>query len=194
MSGPRKAKADVMPEAEVSLRLALWLLNRAKQKSHAEIAIDGAHVRIKAHEQAGQGIEERIVFDIRRFLAANRCHPQDLTDEWRGTYNFEGHTLRIRSVPGFDVHVKCDAKEIRAECKGGPLRPVKGRRISQRFADAIGQVIVAGSDSEIEELWVAVPYSTSFANVGARITKSPAFAKTGIKIALVSKTGVRLLN
>jgi hypothetical protein len=189
----RVAEAESMPEAEVTLRLAFWLLHHAEQKSHADVAIDGAHVRIAAHEQAGRRIEERTVFDIRSFLAENKCYPRHLGHEWRGTYSFEGHTVSIRSVHGFDVQVRCNDKEIRAECKGGPLQP-KGQSASAVFASAIGQVIVSSSDAQSEELWVAVPDSPTFENVARRIIKGRAFANTGIKIALVSKAGVRLLG
>ena len=43
-----------MPEAEVTLR---WLLDKAEPNSHVDVAIDGAHVRIAAYEQAGQRIK-----------------------------------------------------------------------------------------------------------------------------------------
>src|SRR4051812_20988700 len=51
---------------------------------HADIAVDGAHVRIKAHEQNGRRVDERVVFDIKAFLVAADCQPKSLTDEWRG--------------------------------------------------------------------------------------------------------------
>ena len=189
----RPTEAASMPEAEVTLRLAFWLLRRAEPKSHADIAIDGAHVRIAAHEQAGRHIEERTVFDIQSFLAANKCDPRDLKDQWRGTYGFEGHTLRIRSVQSFDVQVACDGMDIKAECKGGLLQP-SGRGAAAISASAIGQVIVSGSSGQSEELWVAVPDSPAFEKVGRRILKGRAFADTGIKISLVSRAGVRLLE
>ena len=47
----KSIEPESMPEAEVTLRLAFWLLNRADQESHADIAIDGAHVRIARHER-----------------------------------------------------------------------------------------------------------------------------------------------
>ena len=183
-----------MPEAEVALRLAFWLLDRADQKSHADIAIDGAHVRIAAHPQAGRWVEERTVFDIRSFLAANKCHPKILKDEWRGSYSRKGQSLSIKSVHGFDVQVSCDGKDIKAECKGGPLQPVKGRGVAAIFASAIGQVIVSGSNAQSGELWVAVPDSPTFGNAARRIIKSRAFTNTGIRIALVGRTGVRLIG
>jgi hypothetical protein len=190
----KPTEAESMPEAEVTLRLAFWLLDRADHKSHADIAIDGANVRIAAHEQAGRWIEERTVFDTRSFLALNECHPASLKDEWRGTYSRKGLTLEVKSVPGFDVQIRCDGKDIKAECKGGPLQPVKGRSVAAIFASAIGQTIVSGSNAQSEELWVAVPDSPTFENVGRRIIRSRAFAKTGIRIVLVGKTGVRLLG
>jgi hypothetical protein len=183
-----------MPEAEVTLRLAFWLLDRAGQKSYADIAIDGAHIRIAKHRQAGRLIKERTVFDIRSFLAANECHPGNLKHEWRGSYSRKGQTLTIKAVRGFDVHVRGDGKGIKAECKGGPLHPVNGRSPAAILARAIGQVIVSDWNAHSEEPWVAVPDSPTFENAGKRILKSRAFASTGIRIALVGRSGVRLLG
>jgi hypothetical protein len=190
----RPTEANLMPEAEVALRLAFWLLDRSDQKAHADIAIDGAHVRIATYQQAGHRIEERIVFDIRSFLAANRCHPESLKDQWRGSYSRNGQSLTIKSICGFDVQVSCDGKDIKAECKGGPLKSVKGRGAATSFASAIGQVIVSGSSAQSEELWVAVPDSPAFEKAGTRINMSRAFASTGIRIALVGRSGVRMLG
>jgi hypothetical protein len=183
-----------MAEAEVALRLAFWLLDHTDQKSHAEIAIDGAHVRIRAHQQGRQQIEERIVFGIRGFLQENHCEPKELKDEWRGSYFRKGNSLNIRSVQGFDVQVNSGTKQVRAECKGGPLRTIKGRSPTAILANAIGQVLVSASNAGSEELLVAVPDSPAFEKAGSRISRSHAFSKTGIKIALVSKTDVRLVN
>jgi len=190
----KPTKAQSMPEAEVALRLAFWLLDRADQKAHADIAIDGAHVRIKAHQQGGQRIEERTVFDIRSFLDENQCVSNSLKDEWRGSYIRKDRSFSIRSAPGFDVQVKCGCRDIKAECKGGPLKPVKGKSATAILASAIGQAIVSGSNGDSEELWVAVPDSPLFEKAGARINKSRAFSKTGIKIALVGRAEVRLLS
>ena len=190
----KPTEAESMPEAEVTLRLAFWLLDRAGRKSHADIAIDGAAVRIAAYEQAGRRIKERTVFDIRSFLAANEYHPENLKHEWRGSYSRKGQSLTIKAVRGFDVQVRGDGKDMKAECKGGPLQPVKGRRPAAILARAIWQVIVSDSNAQSAELWVAVPDSPTFENAGKRIIKSRAFANTGIRIALVGKTGVRLLG
>jgi len=195
---PKRGKipGTKMPEAEVTLRLALWLLDRSGPESYAEVAIDGAHVKIRPHEQAGRRIEEQTVFDIRAFLQANGCTPKSLKDEWRGTYTRKDCNLTISSVNGFDVRGKLGEKNIRAECKAGPLQSIKGISVRAILARAIGQVVTSEfASSADDELWVAVPDTPAFESVGVKIVKGRLFAKTGIRLALVSEKGqVRLLN
>jgi hypothetical protein len=176
-----------MPEAEVTLRLAFWLLDQADQNSHADIAIDGAHVRIAAHQQAGRQIDERSVFDIQTFLATNKWLRESRDRDWRGSYSRNGQSLTIKSIQGFDVQVRCDGKEIKAECKGGRLQRSKGLGPTAILASAIGQLIVSSSTSKSEELWAAVPDSPRFESAGTKIVRSRAFVSTGIRIALVGK-------
>ncbi len=59
----RPAEAESMPEAEVTLRLAFWLLHRAEQKSHADIAIDGArqHGNQDRPRQQGRSAAPRLM-------------------------------------------------------------------------------------------------------------------------------------
>ena len=190
-----KNGVESMPEALVSLQLAFWLLDHGQPNSHVDIAIDGAHVRIKAHEHRGQWIEERTVFPIEEFLQANQC--QQITPEewWQGTYQRKTCTFKIESVRGFDVRGKLDGMTIRAECKGGPLGRKPGKSETAIFASAIGQVVAAASGNSDDEFWVAVPESPSFEAVGRRIVETPMFKATTIRIALVNKTGqVRFLN
>ena len=182
-----------MPEAEVTLRLAFWLLD-ADDALHADIAIDGAHVRIEAYEQNGRRVEEQVVFDIKTFLAAAGCQPKSLTDEWRGTYQRRGKTFTVRSVTGFDVMVKGHRSTVAAECKGGPLKPTKGKSVAAVFASAIGQVVACSADTQPERLLIAVPDSPAFERGGRQILRAAVFQKTGIEIVLVGRADVRLLG
>jgi hypothetical protein len=183
-----------MPEAEVTLRLAFWLLDHSDDAQHADIAIDGAHVRIKAHEQNGRRVDEQVVFDIKAFLAAADCQPNSLTDEWRGTYQRRGKTFTVRSVAGFDVTVKGSRNTVAAECKGGPLIPTKGKSVAAVFASAIGQVVTCSAEAQPERLLIAVPDSPAFERGGRQILRGAVFQKTGIEIALVGRPDVRLLG
>jgi hypothetical protein len=190
-----KPTVDSMPEALVTLQLAFWLLDRADPNSHVDLAIDGAHVRIAAHEQAGRQIEARQVFAIEEFLNRSGCQSKSPSGHWRGTYQRKDCSFRIQSARGFDICGTLNGKAIKVECKGGPLEPVAGRGVSDIYAKAIGQVIVTGADDPADELWVAVPDSPTFETVGTRIARARTFSATGIRIALVGKDGnVRLLN
>jgi hypothetical protein len=190
-----RSAAESIPEAQVTLHLAFWLLDQATQVSHVDIAIDGAHVLIMAHEQAGQPVKERRVFLMKEFLALKGCRPQLLKDEWRGTYGWKSHTLTLRSTQGFDVQGTLNGQCVKAECKGGPLTPIKGKSESAIFATAIGQVVMSDSVVSTDALWVAVPDSPSFEKVGTRIVNRKTFQLTGIRIVLVSGEGrVRFLN
>lgn len=181
-----------MPEAEVILCVTFWLLDSGGPHSHADVAINGAHVRIAAHTAAGVAVKERRVFGIKDYLLKNYCCPRKMKDEWRGEYTRNDCTLTIASVHGFDVHFRSAGKSIKVECKGGLLQPT-GTSASAILAAAVGQVITSDSISRSDELWVAVPDSPAFEKAGARIAENNVFQQTGIRIALVSDRGVRLL-
>ena len=189
----RVAFTQKMPEAEVTLRVAFWLLDSGGPHGHADVAIDGAHVRIAAHTAAGAPVKERLVFGIKDYLLKNECRPKRLKDDWRGEYVRNDCTLTIGSVHGFDVHFRSADKSIKVECKGGLLQPT-GKSASAILTTAIGQVITSDSIFPSDELWGAVPDSPAFEKTGVRIAKGEVFSKTGIRIALVSGRGVRLLQ
>jgi hypothetical protein len=120
--------------------------------------------------------------------------PKSDATDWRGSYSRKDQTLAIRSAQGFDIQVICCGRDIKPECKGGPLGRIKGKNATSILAQAIGQVITC-AESESRELWIAVPDSQSFENAAKRIGRIEAFKRTGIKIGLVSETGdVRVLS
>jgi hypothetical protein len=184
---------ESMPEAEVALRLAFWFLDSTENEAHVDIAIDGAHVRVRQHEAAGTLVKERVIFDIKSYLQNEQCYSKNLTGDWQGEYKRKNCTFTIRSIQGFDVSFQADGRTIKAECKG--LRSAKGTSESTILAHGIGQVIASGSTAPNDELWVAVPDFPAFKRAGARILKSEIFLKTGIRIALVNRNGnVKLLG
>ena len=174
---------EFIHEPEIALRLAFWLLAHCGGSPHADLSIDGANIKIEA----------RTVFDIQAFLKEHGWAAESLRDAWRGNYRRGAQTLSIKSAPGFDVQVTCDDKRIRAECKGGRLRP-KGRSASAILASAIGQAIACADGADSEQLWIAVPDSESFERACRRIMAGAVFKKTGIQIALVSTNGTRVLD
>ena len=184
-----------MPEAEVALRLGFWLLDHEGPSSHVDIALDGAHVRVRSHRASSRIVKDRQVFDIETFLRENGCSQTPGATDWRGEYIRRGSTLSIKSARGFDVRAIREGRAIGVECKGGPLQTIKGRSPRAILAIAIGQAITDPSASKVREIWVAVPDSSQFERAGRTIASTPAFVKTGIRIALVGgKDEVRFLS
>jgi hypothetical protein len=97
-------------------------------------------------------------------------------------------------VTGFDVTVKRGRNTVAAECKGGPLKPTKGRSVAAVFASAIGQVVTCSADAPLARLLIAVPDSLAFERGGRQILRGAVFQKTGIEIVLVGRPEVRLLG
>lgn len=191
----QKPVIESMSEAEVILRLAFWLLSQDGAGPHADVAIDGAHVSIAAHEASGRWIEERTVFPIGQFLADTKCiHRNNDSTDWHGDYDWNNSSITIKSVHGFDVQVALHGRLVKVECKGGPISPKSTKSVNAILASAIGQAICADLVTDSDEVWVAVPDSPGFEAVGRRITNRRGFAGTGIRIALVGRTGVRILN
>src|SRR5687767_10998598 len=104
-----------MPEAEVSLRLAFWLLERGHAAGRVDVAIDGAQVRIG----------DTIHFNLPGFLEERGWRKSATSDAWQSDYmhiDMSG-TVRIHSNPGCgDVVARLRrGYTLRVECKKGPL-------------------------------------------------------------------------
>lgn len=180
-----------MPEAEVSLLVALWLFGTHCYLAHVDVAIDGAHVKSAAHVSDGRSVAERTVFDVQAFLQGNGWRSP--TDTWRGTYTSGQRTLAVRSMTGFYVQASLpDSSHVCVESKGGPLSPRKGRSAAQILATALGQALVTpvGPDTAV---LVAVPDTKSFEAAADRALGSDAYRRTGFRIALVGRQGVRIV-
>src|SRR5437868_5401445 len=103
-----------MPEAEVSLRLAYWLLAQDLVEGTVEVAIDGAQVRTK----------EDVVFDLPGFMTTCGWVKESESVAWQCNYSTStGARLRIHSNPGKGdvVATLRSGHTLRVECKKGPL-------------------------------------------------------------------------
>ncbi|WP_230534477.1 hypothetical protein [Microvirga roseola] len=174
---------DRMPEAEVALRLAAFLLDQPKSGSMASVAIDGASI------QAG----ELQIFDIDGFMA----HGEWIQDKerpagknaWTGTYRRGGKTIHVHSRPGQgDVVAQVNGRHIFAECKKGPLIKKPGSPEYPLLTTALGQALLF--DIARDDLVVAaVPDTATFRRLAEQWRTRPLVKRAGIQIALVSRSG-----
>ena len=177
--------ADVMPEAEVAVRLACWLLDRAESSGNAHVAIDGAQVKTK----------EKIVFPLAQFLLNENWSQTGQTNSkcpWQGTYRKLGrtHELVIHSQSGVgDVVAMVGNLRVRAECKGGTLVRSKSSAEYVKLREALGQVLTAKDIKGNDLLVVAVPSSDKFNSLQQEWQGRSLLMSTGIRIVTVARNG-----
>jgi hypothetical protein len=174
---------DRMPEAEVSLRLAFHLLSLPDAGGSAQVAIDGAQIRVHGAE----------VFPIDAFMTAEEWTMTTRMGKnaWQGTYVREDHQLTIHSRSGVgDVVAVVADKRIRAECKGGPLVKKPGSREYPVLRGALGQIVTVEQVDGDDVLVVAVPYTPRFQRLADRWREAPLVRRMGIRIVLVGRDGM----
>jgi hypothetical protein len=174
---------DRMPEAEVALRLAEFILSLPGSGAMASVAIDGASIKVG----------DLLVFDIGRFMAGTGWEqikePQVGRNAWTGTYRRGDKTIRVHSRPGEgDVVATVDGRRIVAECKKGPLVRKPGSPEYPLLTTALGQALlfhVAADDIVV----AAVPDTPVFRKLAETWRSRPLVRRAGIRIALVARDG-----
>jgi len=173
---------DRMPEAEVSLRLAFHLLAIPGSQGSAEVAIDGAQIRVHGSE----------VFPIAAFLLDMGWKQVEQLGKnpWQGWYERHGQRLWIHSRSGVgDVVAHVGNKRVRAECKGGPLISIPGSREYPKLRGALGQVVTVEEVEANDVLAVAVPHTPRFQRLADKWRVAPLVVRSGIQIVLVGRDG-----
>jgi hypothetical protein len=173
--------AERMSEAEVSLRVAFYLLDRDLAASDVDVAIDGAQNRTG----------ETIHFSIAEFIAQNACTPVALSPSWQGTYCRAGANVRVRihSNPGRGdvVALLRSGHTLRVESKKGPLTRSQSSAEYPLLREAIGQLMTVEVAGENDILAVAVPKSAKFTELVARWRRAPLIRRLGIRLLTVDR-------
>lgn len=172
---------DKMPEAEVSLRLAAWLISEGHVEGEVQIAIDGAQVKTL----------DVVHFPIARFLKKIGATPLELTEAWTGRYAYGPCTLSIVSKSGVgDVVAKMvGGGRLRVESKKGTLTRSNSSSEYPLIREALGQLLTTEHVEPGDVMAVAVPHSDKFQELAARWRSAPLVAKAGLKILTVSTDG-----
>jgi hypothetical protein len=172
-----------MSEAEVSLRLALWLIAQNRVVGDVSVAIDGAQVRIG----------DTIHFPVAAFLTSLGWLGSE-AEQWQGCYRCRDITSRIvvhsKSGVGDVVAELSTGQRFRVECKKGPLVASASSSEYVLLRAALGHVVTSEELQETDILAVAVPNSERFRALSSRWRKAPLVQKCGIRILLVDSNGV----
>jgi hypothetical protein len=175
-----------MPEAEVALRLAEFILSLPGSGAMASVAIDGARIKVS----------DVLVFDIGRFMAGTGWEqtkkPQVGRNAWTSTYRRGDKTIRVHSRPGEgNVVATIDGRRIVAQCTKGPLARKPGRAEHSLLTTALGEALlfdISGDDIVV----AAVPDTPVFHILAETWRRRPLVRRAGIRIALVARDGAVL--
>ena len=169
-----------MPEAEVSLRLAIDLLISKRASGNVSVAIDGAQIKIGG----------KIHFALQEFMFENGWHSAS-PDRWQNAYrhNEIQGIIEVHSRPGVgDVFATlADGSKFIAEAKKGPLTRSKSSAEYPLLREALGQLLTIEQLPEKASLAVAVPHSKKFAELAERWRNAPLVKRAGIRILTVSQ-------
>jgi hypothetical protein len=175
--------ADRMPEAEVALRLAEFILSLPGSGAMASVAFDGAGIRVA----------DVAIFGIGRFMAGTGWEqikePKFGRNAWTGAYRRGDKTIRVHSRPGEgDVVATVDGRRIIAECKKGPLVRKPGNPEYPLLTTALGQALLF--DVSADDIVVAaVPDTPVFRRLAGTWRSRPLIRRAGIRIGLVARDG-----
>ena len=175
-------RKNLMKEAEVSLRIALYYIRNNITKENVHVSIDGAHIKTK----------DTVHFDIWSFLKENRCQKIDGNNErWQGKYKIIGYEpeFEICSRPGIgDVRVVLANNCIlHIESKKGTNK--KGNTEYPLMREAIGQLMTTEYEGDNVIPVVAVPYSSKSYELAERWSKYKKIIDANIHFMLVHENG-----
>jgi hypothetical protein len=172
-----------MPEAEVALRLAEFILALPGSGAMASVAIDRASINVG----------DAVIFDIGRFMASTGWEqikePQVGRNAWTGAYRRGDKTIRVHSRPGEgDVVARVDGRRIIAECQKGPLVRKPGSPEYPLLTTALGQALLFEVSAD-DIVVAAVPDTPVFRKLAETWRSRPLVRRAGIQLALVHRDG-----
>jgi hypothetical protein len=167
-----------MSEAEVSLRIAFYLIEHDLVASDIDVAIDGAQVKTGDTRH----------FSITEFIAQNAYTPTTPFPSWQGIYcrASPGFRIRIHSTSGKGdvVALLRSGHTLRIESKKGPLMRSRSSAEYPLLREAIGQLMTVQAAGDSDILAVAVPKSEKFAGLTARWCSAPLIRRLGIRLLM----------
>jgi hypothetical protein len=172
-----------MPEAEVSLRLAFWLLDNHVATGLVEVALDGAQVQVG----------DVVHFEIDDFMGSSGWHKCAMGAAWQCDWRKSATSanIRIHSNPGRgDVVARLKSGHtLRVECKKGSLERSKSSSEYPLLREALGQLCTVAEVNNGDVLGVAVPHSRKFQELAERWRRAPLISRLGILILTVDRSG-----
>lgn len=172
---------DKMPEAEVTLRLAMVIIEGDHTDHDVVVAIDGAQIKTGT----------QVHFPIVEFLNSLGWSSSMQNMPWQCSYrhkDFKSEIVVHSSSGEGDLVVELKSgRKLRVESKKGPLTRSKSSQEYPLIREAIGQLMTIEIADPNDLLAVAVPYSEKFADLANQWRNRPLIKNAGIHIITVGR-------
>ena len=175
---------DKMPEAEVTLRLAMAVIIGGHTNNDVLTAIDGAQVKTM----------NTVHFPIVEFLNGLGWWGDGARNRWQCTYHHENYSAEIvvhsSAGEGDLVAELSNGCKLRVESKKGSLVGSKSSNEYPLIREAIGQLMTIEKADPSDVLAVAVPHSDKFSALATKWRQAPLMVSASIHIAAIDRSGV----
>ncbi len=172
-----------MSEAEVSLRLANYLVSSGRATNSVSVALDGAQVK------TGQTNH----FNVASFMQTLGWRAEIVSERWQGTYVNPAASVQIliHSNSGCgDVTTNLNTgHSFIAEAKKGSINNSKSSAEYSLLREALGQLLTIEVVPDNALLAVAVPAGERFLKLAERWRNAPLIRHIGIRILTVARSG-----
>lgn len=172
---------DRMPEAEVTIRLVMFLIENSHTDEDVVCAIDGAQVKVGA----------TIIFPIVEFLSSKGWSVSNQGEKWQCSYIHREYSRKIvihsSAGEGDLVSNLNEGTTLRVESKKGPLKTRPGSQEYPLIREAIGQLMTTEHVDDNDLLAVAVPESPKFLDLAIQWRSRPLMKSAGILILTISR-------
>ena len=186
------AEPEYMPEAAVSVRLALWI-SKLPGTSKITVALDRMHIWASEYTErsTGRTVPKKVICDVDELLVGWESEYPNLKPwcNWRQANSIVD--IGSATTPPNAEHTVCD---IEAPFALGKLR-VESKQVKNKVQEqshlqsGIGQMATIRDFSEGDFLAVAVPYSPRLMQLARRFQEGPIFRRTEIGLVLVHNHG-----
>ncbi len=176
-------KSDRMMQTEVSLRLAIALLQRRRVSSDVVVGLTGGELSRRSSAR----------FPVAEYLRTLGFSPAHDAPDWRTRYLSDraqlGLVLHNRLGQGDVVTTLASGRRFVAEVTGGPIKPTRSPTEHRLLRGVIGRAVTAEYSQPDDVAVAAVPRSERFRALARSWRELPRFAKTGVSIVIVDRAG-----
>ena len=173
-----------MTQTEVALRLANYLLAQKLTATPVDVALTGYELTRR----------NRPIFPIVRYLTERGYTPDQLADDWRGTYLLKGATQPLRLTDDDEasadvITTLTSGRRLLAHVSRGSLASTRSPAEHKLLRGALGRALTNVNARCDDLLITAVPRSGRFRELAVQWRDAQGMLRSQVLIVTVDRTG-----